>query len=57
MLNMYNFIYVDLKAFERRLTDVIAQVQPVAVRWRGTFNLSIILYSMFISFVFFVLVI
>jgi len=37
---MYNFMFVDLKAFERRLTDVISQVQPVAVRWRGTYNLS-----------------
>jgi len=33
-------MFVDLKAFERRLTDVISQVQPVAVRWRGTYNLS-----------------
>lgn len=24
----------DLKAFERRLTEVINQLQPVAVRWR-----------------------
>jgi len=39
-LNIYNFIFVDLKAFERRLTDVVSQVQPVAVRWRGIVNLS-----------------
>jgi len=30
-------LYADLKAFERRLTDVISQCQPVAVRWRGIF--------------------
>ena len=32
------YLSVDLKAFERRLTDVVSQVQPVAVRWRGILN-------------------
>ena len=37
-------IYVDdLKAFERRLTDVVSQLQPIAVRWRGTDPLIICL--------------
>lgn len=32
----------DLKAFERRLTDVIAQVQPVATRWRVALLVAVI---------------
>ena len=38
---------VDLKAFERRLTDVISQLQPVAVRWRGKFSSLCFLLNVF----------
>lgn len=32
---LQNFILSDLKAFERRLTEVISCVHPSTVRWRG----------------------
>jgi len=38
-------VYVDLKAFERRLTDVISQLHPVAWRWRGTVFCSFLYYN------------
>lgn len=34
-------IVVDLKAFERRLTEVIASIKPITNRWRSkTFSLN-----------------
>ncbi|XKL62980.1 hypothetical protein PGB90_005344 [Kerria lacca] len=33
-INLYNYFVTDLKAFERRLTEVIASVQPTTRRWR-----------------------
>jgi len=32
---------IDLKAFERRLTDVISHLQPITVRWRGRFYVDV----------------
>ena len=29
----------DLKAFERRLTEVIASIQPATIRWRSKMHL------------------
>ena len=34
---IHEFDFVDLKSFERRLTEVIAQTHPAAARWRSKF--------------------
>ena len=37
MISFFNMILnADLKAFERRLTEVIARLQPATFRWRGS---------------------
>lgn len=36
---------VDLKAFERRLTEVIAALQPATGKWRGLYEFSAVLYN------------
>lgn len=38
----------DLKAFERRLTEVIASLQPATTRWRSMFFLESFLYAFYI---------
>lgn len=40
-LNTKIFVLIDLKAFERRLTEVIACVNPATVRWRSKYFLLI----------------
>lgn len=40
MMLIFNaFILSDLKAFERRLTEVIACLQPATIRWRSNNNI------------------
>ncbi len=33
----------DLKAFERRMTEVISHIQPTTNRWRGSFTIHLVL--------------
>ena len=39
IIYMKFFIFIDLKAFERRLTEVIACLQPATRRWRCKYHL------------------
>lgn len=39
------FISTDLKAFERRLTEVISCVHPSTVRWRSMYTISLLIYA------------
>ena len=36
---MFLFFYTDLKAFERRLTEVVTSMKPKAVMWRWIFSI------------------
>lgn len=31
-------IFTDLKAFERRLTEIVASLQPPTCKWRSTYS-------------------
>jgi len=36
--SIYFIYYIDLKAFERRLTEVVSSYRPSTFRWRSKLN-------------------